>query len=76
MGSVKAVQVKSGTNALVQEWLRVYFCYRKLIDTDDSFSLLIQCPKPSRKLFPNPLKNQTTLTDQSTFSFKKTKPRL
>jgi len=36
--SVKSVGFKSGSYPLVNIWVCIYFCFRKLIDTDDLFS--------------------------------------
>lgn len=41
---VNTEHFKLGSSTLVHIRMWIYFCLRKLIDEDDSFILLIQCP--------------------------------
>jgi len=61
---------KSVIIALVSADLAIYFCFRKLIDTENSSSYsTVQCPEYRPESFLNKSFEKLTTYPQSTFSF-------
>jgi hypothetical protein len=68
--TVKTMARKSVIIALVSTGLRAYFCFRKLIDMENSSSYsTVQCPEYRPESFLNKSFEKPTTDPQSTFSF-------
>ena len=68
--TVKTMTRKSVIIALVGAGFGLYFCFRKLIDTENSSSYsTVQCPEYRPESFLNKSFEKLTTYPQSTFSF-------